>query len=246
MSESLAVKTREIPHELGESQGKAERNSPGTVYESGRRRREEILDAATVLFGEFAYNGVSMRDVAAATGVTHAGLRYHFPSKDDLLLAVLERLSDLGDEYYERALNHMQQTPPDFWGVLSEFTAYLRFTLCQPLRAQMFIMHAILAADPSHPAHGYFERRYRLIRTQYTEIIGLLCKHGYMLEDLDVENSATEIIALSDGLQLQWLIRPQDIAYRPIIEGAVRRMLRPEHHAKYNDVIAELELPGGA
>lgn len=246
MTEVLATKPEETLASLDEQHDVAARNSPGTVYESGRRRREEILEAATALFGEYAYNGVSMRDVAAATGVTHAGLRYHFPSKDDLLLAVLERLSDLGDEYYERALECMNQTPPNFWGVLGEFTAYLRFTLVQPLRAQMFIMHAILAADPGHPAHGYFERRYRLIRDQYTEIIGLLCAHGYMNADIDAGKAAAEIIAVSDGLQLQWLIRPHETEYRPIIEGAIRRLVRPEHHAKYDEVIAGLELPGGA
>src|SRR5690554_4585471 len=81
----------------------------GKQYDSGLRRREEILEAAMVLFGERAYSAVSMRDVAAAAGLTHAGVRYHFPSKDDLLLGVLDRYSKLDDKYYDRALGHLFQ-----------------------------------------------------------------------------------------------------------------------------------------
>lgn len=219
-------------------------SGPGTLYLSGRRRREEILEAATTLFGEYAYNGVSMRDVAAETGVTHAGLRYHFPSKDDLLLAVLERHSDLGDEFYNRALEYARATPPDLWGVLGEFVGYLQFQMRQRLKAQMFIMHAILAADKGHPAHDFFERRYRMIRQQYSEVIGMLVKQGIMREELNVQNAATELIAMTDGLQVQWLIDAPEVPYRTIIQDAVRRLLRDEYLEKYDEVIADGGLPG--
>lgn len=218
-------------------------SSPGMVYESGRRRREEILDAATKLFGEYAYSGVSMRDVAAETGVTHAGLRYHFPSKDDLLLAVLERHSDLGDEYYDRAFEYVQQTPPDVWGVLEEFVGYLQYSLSQRLKAQMFIMHAILAADPDHAAHDFFERRYRNIREQFTQVIGALVDHGFMREELVVEEAATELIAMADGLQVQWLISPTSVPYKTIIESAVRRLINDEFLETYDQFVQSWRLP---
>lgn len=218
-------------------------NSPGTVYESGRRRREEILEAATGLFSEHGYNGVSMRDVASATGVTHAGLRYHFPSKEELLNAVLERYSDEGDEYYDRAVEYLNQTPPDVWGVIGEFTRYLRFTLEHRMRAQMFILHAVLAADPDHSAHDFFDRRYELIRTQFTQVIEHLQQRGFMREELEPRANATALIATVDGLQLQWMIAPNALKYRPIVEESVRRLLRPEHHEKYDQVIADLEMP---
>lgn len=218
-------------------------SAPGMVYESGRRRREEILDAATELFGEYAYSGVSMRDVAAEAGVTHAGLRYHFPSKDDLLLAVLERRSDLGDEFYDRALEYVQQTPPDLWGVLEEFVGYLQYSMRQRLKAQMFIMHAILAADPNHPAHDFFDRRYVNIREQFVQVISVLVANGIMRHELNPEESATEIIAMTDGLQVQWLINPKDVPYKTIIEAAVRRLLNDDYLEKYDQVVQSWGLP---
>jgi AcrR family transcriptional regulator len=54
-------------------------------------RRELILDAAEALFAERGFAGVSVRDIAGEVGVTAASLYNHFPSKDALYVAVLER-----------------------------------------------------------------------------------------------------------------------------------------------------------
>jgi len=47
---------------------------------------EEILRLSIPLFAETGFNGVSMRDLALAVGLTPAALYYHFPSKERLYL----------------------------------------------------------------------------------------------------------------------------------------------------------------
>lgn len=51
-----------------------------------RKTREEILGLSAPLFARRGYEGVSMRDVAAAVGLTQAALYYHFADKDQLYL----------------------------------------------------------------------------------------------------------------------------------------------------------------
>lgn len=51
-------------------------------------RRQHVLDAAARLFCTRGFHATSVRDIAAAVGVVPASLYAHFPSKDDLLLAV--------------------------------------------------------------------------------------------------------------------------------------------------------------
>jgi AcrR family transcriptional regulator len=51
-----------------------------------RKTREEILGLSAHLFARHGYEGVSMRDVAAAVGLTQAALYYHFADKDQLYL----------------------------------------------------------------------------------------------------------------------------------------------------------------
>src|SRR5512134_943803 len=53
--------------------------------------REVILDTSTKLFSQHGYNGVSIRDIAQACGMTNAALYYHFRNKEDLFLAMLQR-----------------------------------------------------------------------------------------------------------------------------------------------------------
>jgi AcrR family transcriptional regulator len=57
-----------------------------------------ILDSACGIFAKKGYHNASVRDVAAATGVSPAGLYYYFQSKEDLLRLILETsLSSLMD-----------------------------------------------------------------------------------------------------------------------------------------------------
>ena len=60
--------------------------------EGTRGRKDEILDQATRLFAERGFAGCSMNDLAEAVGLRKASLFHHFPSKDLLYGAVLERL----------------------------------------------------------------------------------------------------------------------------------------------------------
>ena len=72
------------------------------------KMREEIIELSTSLFAKFGYDGVSMRDVATAVGVTPAALYYHFSDKEQLYLDVAHRaFSDMADTL-KVALNDVQ------------------------------------------------------------------------------------------------------------------------------------------
>jgi len=54
-------------------------------------RRESLLDAAARLFGTRGFAATSIRDIASAVGMLSGSIYYHFPSKEELALAVHER-----------------------------------------------------------------------------------------------------------------------------------------------------------
>lgn len=58
----------------------------------GERTRARILDAAGDLFIEHGIGAVSIRDIAAAAGVTHALVHRYFGTREQLLAAVVEHL----------------------------------------------------------------------------------------------------------------------------------------------------------
>lgn len=57
--------------------------------------RNNILNAAEMLFGEHGYDGASVREVAAAAGMTVGLLTYYYPSKNSLYEATVERRAPL-------------------------------------------------------------------------------------------------------------------------------------------------------
>src|SRR6476619_4266442 len=56
------------------------------------QRREQILDAANVLFAERAYDEVSVEDIASAAGVTRGLVHHYFGGRKDVYIGLLERI----------------------------------------------------------------------------------------------------------------------------------------------------------
>jgi AcrR family transcriptional regulator len=53
-------------------------------------RRDQLIRASAKLFREKGYDGTSVRDIAAATGMQSGSWVYHFRTKQDILAAVME------------------------------------------------------------------------------------------------------------------------------------------------------------
>ena len=64
--------------------------------------RERVLIAAETLFRQRGYNVITMRDIAEEVGIRQASLYYHFPSKEQLFITVVEQV-------FERHRNGLQQ-----------------------------------------------------------------------------------------------------------------------------------------
>jgi AcrR family transcriptional regulator len=56
-----------------------------------QRSREAILEAAETLFSEFGYDGASLSEIAAASGMSRGAPSYFFGAKERLYIAVLDR-----------------------------------------------------------------------------------------------------------------------------------------------------------
>ncbi len=60
-----------------------------------RNTREDVIDAAGRLFADRGYHGTSMRDLGRELGLLGSSLYAHVESKQDLLVAVVERGASL-------------------------------------------------------------------------------------------------------------------------------------------------------
>ena len=57
-------------------------------------RKNEILDAAGILFTEKGYDNTSVTDIMNAVGIAKGTLYHHYKSKEDILNALIKRQTD--------------------------------------------------------------------------------------------------------------------------------------------------------
>jgi AcrR family transcriptional regulator len=60
----------------------------------GRRRHEQLLDATAELVAERGFHAVGIVDIGAAAGVSGSAIYRHFRNKQELLVALIERVVD--------------------------------------------------------------------------------------------------------------------------------------------------------
>lgn len=166
-------------------------------YAVGIARRQQILEAAGELFSVRGYRGASMRDVAAQVNLTLAGVLHYFPSKEDLLESVLQQRTDTSVPWFEQ---RWEETG-SFRQAMMELAAR---NMADPGMVRLFVTLSAEATDPSHPAHDFFVKRYRTSRELFSRTIERAQARG----EVNSRASGPQLIAVLDGLQVQWLLEP--------------------------------------
>jgi AcrR family transcriptional regulator len=70
-----------------------------------RHTRDTLLDAATQVFARRGFHGASLDEIAETAGFTRGAIYKHFTDKEDLLLAVWDRINDRSLHAFGRLLD---------------------------------------------------------------------------------------------------------------------------------------------
>jgi AcrR family transcriptional regulator len=167
-------------------------------YAKTAGRRHEILSAAVDVFSSAGFHKGSLRDVAERAGLSQAGVLHHFPSKTHLVEAVLEWRDDQSRERFER-----KDAGVDLLRDAVELIdSNQRET---PELVELFATLSAEATSSDHPAHDYFARRYRWVIDYMRGGFERAAEEGALRPDVDCASAARTLVALMDGLQVQWL-----------------------------------------
>ena len=163
-------------------------------YAKGEERRAAILRAALDLIGRNGFRTTSLNDIADEVGLTKAGVLHYFGSKDELYAEVLRLRDELG-------------TPED--GIdLDDFLGVLRANADVGGLVHLFTALAAAAVEPDHAAHDFFVDRYDRVRAGLEGAVRRAMADGRLRDDVDPARLARLLVAVSDGLQVQWLLDP--------------------------------------
>lgn len=163
------------------------------------QRRHEIIQAAIEVFGNQGYRQGSLRAVAAAIGLTVQGVLHYFPTKEDLLLAALESRT------MSRQLAAVTILEEE--GTVAYLRYFLEQNLLHPGFMRLFVTLAAEASDEGHPAREYFLDRYASSHEAISKSLAEDIARGRSTAH-DPRAAAEQLVALADGLQLQYLLRP--------------------------------------
>ncbi|MGW6201953.1 TetR/AcrR family transcriptional regulator [Kribbella sp. NPDC055110] len=165
-------------------------NSRGP-YAKGVAKRAEILRVALEVIARHGYRKTSTRELAAAAGLSEAGMLHYFGSKEQLFEAVL------------RARDEADMARFETGDPIDNLTAIVRHNGSVPGLVQLYSTFSAEAGDPEHGSHEYFVERYAGIREALADAVRARQDAGTLDPSADPETIATLLIALSDGLQVQ-------------------------------------------
>lgn len=184
-------------------------------YAKSAAIRQRILDACIQEFGRSGFYGATMKDIAARAEMSHPGLLHHFPTKESLLLAVLDYRDTRSTAVWQAALDELGNTPEN------TVRAMLAVVVANELEPGLAALHASLSAEatnPEHPAHSYFRERYRIFQQYYQDRFKEMKDLGYLTTTMSPRALAFTFIAVLDGLEVQWLYERNQFRMEDVID----------------------------
>ena len=206
----------------------ARRRGPGRPRAGSEDKRARILNEAVVLFGEHGYAGTSLADIANAADISKAGLLHHYSSKDELFAKVLERrdredaLSILvespasGEDIVDApvdAVGNMDTlevaAAPDIdvdpWSLLHRYIELLERNVARRDLTAIYTATAVSVLDAAHPAHRWMANHLNGAVERFEASFEAGKAAGLVDPQMPSRLVARSLVALTDGLQLQWL-----------------------------------------
>ena len=206
----------------------ARRRGPGRPRAGSEDKRARILNEAVVLFGEHGYAGTSLADIANAADISKAGLLHHFSSKDELFCKVLERRDR------EDALSILVESPAgegdtveapvdtvgnldtldvagvsdldgNPWALLERYIELLERNVAHRDLTAIYTATAVSVLDAEHPAHRWMANHLNAAVERFESSFEAGKAAGLVDPQMPSRLVARSLVALIDGLQLQWL-----------------------------------------
>lgn len=166
----------------------------------GEARRQQIIGIALRLFAAHGFRGVSLATIAQEAGISEPGLIHHFPTKAALLLAVLDHYEEGNRELMAAA----RETSDNAYG--GAWLALAAAHEADPTFIRFFTVLAAESVAPEHPAHAWFVERYERVRSGIGDMFATHQAQGLLRPELDPDLCARQLVALFDGIQLQYLL----------------------------------------
>src|SRR5579863_1128234 len=183
-------------------------------------RKNQILDAAMVVFARSGFHEARMDDIVQESGLSKGTLYWYFKSKEEIITAISQRLFATDIELVEGLLTAD--------GTVSERLQQLirdRIQGLQEMSGMVTILFEFYAAALHQEGVRQFIKAYF---QNFHDLLVALIQQGIERGEFRPVNplaAATALDAVFEGLIVRWLIDPEAIEWASLGEAAIRLML---------------------
>lgn len=174
----------------------------------GVGHREQLLAAARRLLEQRGYAHITARDLVAESDTNLASIGYHFGSKAALLNTAIESaFEDWSDQLAALVMADPVATP--IQRAMATWVAVIDSLPARRPILQSYV-EALAQAQREPGLRAQLAAHYRRARARVAELVSESLADGTLADDPRCRAIATFVIAVCDGLSMQWLLDPED------------------------------------
>nr|WP_272917950.1 TetR family transcriptional regulator C-terminal domain-containing protein [Actinomadura rayongensis] len=87
------------------------------------------------------------------------------------------------------------------------------------LFTRLYVVLAAESLDPDDSLHNFFVRRYERARQRIVTAVETDKQVGKIRDDVDARQVAHEVISMMMGLEIQWLMDPENVDYLGVMRA---------------------------
>ncbi|MDB6085038.1 MAG: TetR family transcriptional regulator [Gammaproteobacteria bacterium] len=177
----------------------ARRSVPKFHRETPAVRREALVDATLRCLKRYGHDGVSVRRISAAAGVSIGLINHHFPSKSGLVAETYETLALSLQDSIRRQADNRAASPRD------RLSGFFRASFApEILDPELFNVWLVFWSMVAHsPAiRAVHDRTYGKYRATLESLLGKLARSG-AAPQFKLRLAAVALAALLDGLWVE-------------------------------------------
>jgi TetR/AcrR family transcriptional regulator, fatty acid metabolism regulator protein len=171
-----------------------------TKEDKRAKRRQEILEAAILVFSRKGYHLATIGDIAAEASIAQGTMYIYFKSKEELLVAIFQEKMGQFNQYVKEQIQEVASADAKLRRLIEiHLGAYNEYRdLAQLLLIELRQVGKFLTADALKPSFEYLV----LIEGILEEGV----KAGVFVEGLDTRSAATILYSSIDGLATLWIM----------------------------------------
>jgi AcrR family transcriptional regulator len=207
--------------------------TPARQRLTAEARREAIVEAAWNVFARNGFHRASTQDIAAAAGCSEPMIYKHFPSKQALFAAVLDRGKVCVKQRFGEILRERHADPDAVYAAdpLGTWATIMKELVHEPVYAQaarLRLFALALADDPEIGAalSQHVSRQHEM----GVQALALAQEHGSARADLDPDVGSWLLAAVSMVAAVRNATEEDGLREMPVFIDTLVGMLRPPDH----------------